>query len=260
MEEDSLFAVTETVGAADDHTGTAEAYRSAQEFFQKNEQKAAARQKDLSGMRFGKLTALSATDKRADGGSVVWNCRCDCGKQKDVSSRRLLRGKVRSCGCLSNPEPKDYIGKRFGRLTVLALEGRVSPKKTELFWRCVCDCGNETTVGQTELQNGDTQSCGCLQRERSAENKQLIENTSVKVLETLKNRTRKDNKSGHTGVYQKKDGRWIAYINFRKKRYWLGCFQDKEEAIHARTRGEEMHDDFLSWYHTQEKKTAADGF
>ena len=39
------------------------------DFFKKNEQKAAARQKDLSGMRFGKLTVLFATDKRADGGS-----------------------------------------------------------------------------------------------------------------------------------------------------------------------------------------------
>ena len=203
---------------------------------------------DLTGMRFGKLTALCPTERRADGGCIVWFCSCDCGKTAEVSSRRLQRGKVRSCGCLSVPQPKDYVGKRFGRLTVLASAGKINPKKTENYWRCRCDCGTETVVGQTELQNGDTRSCGCLQREHSAENRILIENTSVAVLKTLKNGPRKDNKSGCTGVFQKKNGEWIAYINFQKKRYWLGCFPDKEKAVLARMRGEEMHDDFLAWY------------
>lgn len=121
---------------------------------------------DLIGQRFGKLVAIEPTEKRTDQGSVVWKCICDCGKEKEVSARRLIRGKVRSCGCLSNPPLKDYIGKRFGRLTILEFAGRLSKTNKEIFWRCLCDCGNETIVGQTELQNGDTQSCGCYKRDQ----------------------------------------------------------------------------------------------
>lgn len=51
-------------------------------------------------MRFGRLTAIEATQERYDG-KVVWLCKCDCGNYKKVSSAFLTTGKVRSCGCLS---------------------------------------------------------------------------------------------------------------------------------------------------------------
>ena len=206
---------------------------------------------DLTGQRFGKLTVLHATDKRMDGGSVVWQCRCDCGHLADVSARRLIRGKVRSCGCLSSPPRKDYIGKRFGRLTVESYAGtaqEIGKTGTANFWRCRCDCGKETLVSQTELQCGGTQSCGCLQKEIAVQNLRLIDGTSPVLLERNKE-IRSNNKSGYTGVFQEKSGKWIAYINFKKKRYFLGRFSDPQDAVKARRRGEEMHDDFLAWYH-----------
>ena len=186
-------------------------------------------------------------DQRADGGSVVWKCHCDCGNDTEVSQNRLRKGKVRSCGCLSNPPLKDYIGKRFGRLTVIGYAGKLNPNSTEHYWACRCDCGNEKNVGQTELQRGDTASCGCYQKEKLIESMRLFDNTSVTILEHCK-KARIDNKSGYPGVFQEKSGKWIAYINFKKKRYWLGRFSNKEDAIRARRRGEEMHDDFLEWY------------
>ncbi len=211
--------------------------------------------KDISGQRFGKLIVIEPTEKRADGGSVVWKCHCDCGNDTEVSWSRLRKGKVRSCGCLSNPPLKDYIGKRFGRLTVIGYAGKLNPNSTEHYWTCRCDCGNEANVGQNELQNGDTVSCGCYQIERMLESLRLIDNTSVTILEHSK-KPRANNKSGYPGVFQEKSGKWIAYISFKKKRYWLGRFDDKEDAIRARQRGEEIHDDFLEWYYTEyERKT-----
>lgn len=59
------------------------------------------------------------------------------------------------------------IGQMFGRLTVTARSDRCLPKKVA-FWLCDCKCGTrgyEVRAGQ--LQSGRTQSCGCLQRERS---------------------------------------------------------------------------------------------
>lgn len=205
--------------------------------------------KDLTGRRFGKLVVLSQTEKRMDGGSIVWRCRCDCGQFAEVSARRLIRGKVRSCGCLSAALYKDYVGKRFGRLTVTAPAGKIRKNgSTVTWWKCRCDCGRETVVTQSALQSGDTQSCGCLQKERTRECLGLAGGTSAAILERNK-QVRKNNTSGYTGVVRTADGKWAAYINFKKKRYWLGRYADLEEAVKARQRGEEMHEEFLEWYY-----------
>ena len=84
----------------------------------------------------------------------------------------------------------------------------------------------------------------------SVESMKLIDNTSVTILEHCK-KPRANNKSGYPGVFQEKSGKWIAYISFKKKRYHLGTYVDKEDAIRARQRGEEMHDDFLEWYYKE---------
>jgi hypothetical protein len=53
------------------------------------------------------------------------------------------------------------IGKRYGRLVVL------STINTNRFL-CRCDCGNEGIATRSNLRNGNSQSCGCLQKERAA--------------------------------------------------------------------------------------------
>ena len=54
---------------------------------------------DLTGQRFGRLTALEPTEERQRT-SVVWRCRCDCGKEVLASTTKLTGGIVQSCGCL----------------------------------------------------------------------------------------------------------------------------------------------------------------
>lgn len=55
--------------------------------------------KDITGRRIGWLTALHATDERDAKGNVIWHCRCDCGKETDISYNVLLYTNVISCGC-----------------------------------------------------------------------------------------------------------------------------------------------------------------
>jgi hypothetical protein len=55
---------------------------------------------------------------------------------------------------------------RYGRLVVLE---KAKPGKNWLArWVCLCDCGTRKTVFQASLRSGQTQSCGCLQRERTS--------------------------------------------------------------------------------------------
>jgi len=61
---------------------------------------------------------------------------------------------------------KDLTGQKFGRLTVIEDAGR--SKNNTVLWRCKCDCGNEKIILSTSLRNGDSQSCSCLQIERSS--------------------------------------------------------------------------------------------
>lgn len=201
---------------------------------------------DLRGQRFGMLTVIAQIDKQSPLG-WFWLCKCDCGGTVEAPSRQLLSGYRKSCGCLSRPPLKDFIGKRFGMLTVIGYEGKRAGMHR---WRCKCDCGKETVVGQTLLQTGKTKSCGHLQREIYAENLQLIDRTSVTLLEASRNRILSTNTSGYAGVYlQKKSGKWAAQITFKGKTYYLGAYHRIEDAIKARKRGEEMWDDFLDWYY-----------
>jgi len=54
---------------------------------------------DITGQKFGRLTAIYPTDKRSGKKSVLWHCRCDCGKEVDVAHNELLYTTVQSCGC-----------------------------------------------------------------------------------------------------------------------------------------------------------------
>lgn len=57
----------------------------------------------------------------------------------------------------------DRIGQRYGRLTVIRQAGWKPVK-----WHCLCDCGNEIDVISYNLGNGNTQSCGCLQKDKTS--------------------------------------------------------------------------------------------
>ena len=212
------------------------------------ETKTTPKQRNLKDVRFGSLVCREPTERRNSNGSVIWRCDCDCGNTCYVAAKDLLSENTKSCGCLAHPPLKDYIGRHFDQLEVIEYAGKRAGMH---YWKCLCECRNTTVVGQTSLQSRKTKSCGCLQKTQIIQNLKLCDGTSVAILEASKRKLTKSNKSGYTGVYQKSNGRWCAQITFKRKTYYLGVFDDIQDAVRARKRGEEMHDDFLEWYYEQ---------
>lgn len=58
------------------------------------------------------------------------------------------------------PLVRDVSGTKFGRLTAVEVVGAYRREKV---WRCVCECGREKEVRLSNLRNGNTRSCGCVQ-------------------------------------------------------------------------------------------------
>ena len=56
--------------------------------------------RDIAGKRYGRLTAVRPTDERDAGGSIVWECVCECGNIVHYSVSHLTQGRTKSCGCL----------------------------------------------------------------------------------------------------------------------------------------------------------------
>lgn len=69
--------------------------------------------KDLTGMRFGRLTVLKR-DGNDSGGSARWLCQCDCGKTKSIRSSRLTGGYTLSCGCYAREVAAKTHGEPHG--------------------------------------------------------------------------------------------------------------------------------------------------
>lgn len=53
---------------------------------------------NLSGNRYGRLVAIRPVGTR--GHYKLWECVCNCGNQVFVTSRSLVSGHTKSCGCL----------------------------------------------------------------------------------------------------------------------------------------------------------------
>lgn len=58
---------------------------------------------------------------------------------------------------------KDLTGQKFGRLTVLYKLHNYHKK--EIYWLCICDCGNITETRGSTLRNESAKSCGCYMKE-----------------------------------------------------------------------------------------------
>lgn len=197
--------------------------------------------KDLTGTKVGKLLLL---ERKRENNHTYYYCKCDCGNTKWIRADTL--SKITNCGCDREYHFRDLTKERFGMLTPIKIVG--TSKNNGKIWRCKCDCGNYKNISMSALISGAVISCGCYQKEKAKKqiekaskkfkDKNIIENTNIAYLTLTK--PLKNNKSGVTGVsFNNREQAWKAYIGFKKVRYSLGSFKNKEDAIKARKEAEE---------------------
>ena len=191
---------------------------------------------DLTGEKFGKLTALELDKERSDNKNKIWKCQCECGNVVFVRREHLRNGNTTSCGCI---KIKNLEGKRIGKLTVLERAEDKTQKngKRLIMWRCKCDCGNETIVPSSRLTSGNTKSCGCGSSRYLRKTHGKSETRLYRVWRGVKSRCYNPNSTG----YEYYGGRgvtvcdeWLGengFENFYKWSYLNGYNENAEKYI-----------------------------
>ena len=128
-------------------------------------------------------------------------------------------------------------------------------------WTFECTlCGKKIERRSGLVTGGQIISCGCF-KARNLVTKPLAEKLGQQYgtnLSRIKSdRLPVNNTSGHKGVslhrQAGKSDRWTACIYFKGRRYYLGCYENKSQAIAAREEAEkELFGDFILWYNNKE--------
>lgn len=192
------------------------------------------------GEKFGKLTIVSDFQKN---GRRYAECKCDCGGTKITLYKSLRNGGTTSCGCVRRIDVSNRINNYGVKLI------RRTHKTEKGMWKCLCECPKCRKEFEIQLNKFNrTKSCGCIVSEKSSENmKSGWENTTsqgiednTQVFSMISKTKSKNNTSGTRGVsFNKRSGKWTAYIGFQRKLIYLGRYSKMEDAIAARKDAEE---------------------
>ena len=119
------------------------------------------RSKNLTGQVYGDYSVLyrTAVPDTSNSKQAHWLCQCVKCKKYLIKSAYTLRHGTNECECNT-----DLTDKTFGRLTVQYLVPERTKKRGKI-WHCKCICGNEKNIPAETLVRGESNSCGCLQKE-----------------------------------------------------------------------------------------------
>lgn len=215
---------------------------------------------EIEGQTFGDLTVLERSAVYHKNGGIWWKCQCSCGNVCEVPSTLLVKGRKTHCGCKSQKMYyfADIRDQRFSRLVAMRPTER-RDSTGGIVWLCKCDCGNEVEVPYNNLMYANQRSCGCQKKEHDQLLGKLqtrVDGTSLDIIKSKKVPT--DNTTGYKGVYLIK-GKYVAKIVFRKKAYYLGTYDDIEQAHQARLDAEEaLFEPTLEYHAKWQEKADAD--
>lgn len=206
------------------------------------------RKLDITGRRFGKLTAIKISENRTISGRLQWECRCDCGNIVFSVPYDLTSLRRKSCGC---SDMRAFGNKTHGMtntptyISWVACKVRCyNPEHSKYPYYggrgiTVCDRWLESFENFLE-DMGERPEGTSLNRIKDANiySKETCE-WATKSFQQYDQRRSSDNTSGRTGVrWDKRGEKWLASISKDKKVINLGRFKTFEEAVKAREEAE----------------------
>ncbi len=216
---------------------------------------------NLGGMQFGYLNVISPVSK-TERGDIVWLCKCKCGSYTEVLANSLTMGNTSSCGCL-RAEVLNYTNRYVdgtdlrqsmsdNPISARSKSGYTGVTKYKNKWRAYIvykkkyyslgtfakleDAVKARARAKDEVKAHAEQLYAATEHLYSEKPARPPKPKAAEKEEKAKNILRSkryDNKSGIVGVYYSA-GKWCANISYKKQRYDLGRYDDRDEAISVR--------------------------
>lgn len=225
--------------------------------------------KDLTDMKFGRLTALKRVeDYISPNGThkIQWLCKCECGNETVVLGQSLTGNLIKSCGCLQK-EMGHVRGKERKKYNQYDLSGEYGigyTSKGESFCFDLEDYDKIKEICWFITSNGyvkgrDTNTGKYLSMHRfvmDCPNNMVVDHIDHNTTNNRKNNLRictqhentmnckipTNNTSGTKGVsYDSFYQKWNASIRINYKNKNLGYFDSIENAIKARREAEKKY-------------------
>ncbi len=201
--------------------------------------------KNYIGTEIGKFKIL---DQKREKGITYLFCRCmKCNKEKWIALKHIKNTKCCEAKKSKSNQFKPQIPKEKVINGITLLELTDIRKNSLAVWKCKCFCGNIFYAPLSKIKRREIKSCGCSninytpanlkKANKQFQEKYLKEGTSLSL---ISHKLISTNTSGHRGVvWDKARKKWIAQIEFKGKRYYLGRYDNLEDAIRAREKAEE---------------------
>lgn len=234
--------------------------------------------KDLTGMRFGRLTVIGRGDDYIYPNGkhrVKWKCKCDCGNVIEITANNLGRH-ANSCGCLNKENTKKALIKEneydlsglygVGYTCNTNKEFKFDLEDYELvrqyYWRENQNgyCVNKRWKSKTTFLHRLIMNCpddmyvDHINGDRLDNRKQNLRIVTMSQ-NNMNQKQRENTSSGVTGVtWKNREQKWIAKIHIDGKEIYLGSYTNKEDAIKARREAENKYFGEYSYNNSQKRK------
>lgn len=227
----------------------------------------------LCGQKFGKLLVVDKANDYIDPKSKKhikqYLCQCDCGTIKVIRASNLKSGVSKSCGCerLKKCVETNRNNKKHNTYDLTGKYGIGYTSKGEEFYFDLEDY--KKIKNYTWMTNKKGYICTSLQFDNKKQvlmmhnlvmnnndNTIIIDHINHRVNDNRKEKLRvtvngqnnmnhslyKNNTSGCAGVtWKEKNQKWEVRISVNKKRYYLGLYDNINEAIKVRKEAEEKY-------------------